>query len=60
MQDQGDWLSAQQAVMPDGSEVSGLRLVNKKLPPLVPVSDTLPQSERPPEQSPTASHPAKG
>lgn len=36
MNDQGDWLSAQQAVMPDGSEVSGLRLVNKKLPPLVP------------------------
>ncbi|MBI3712189.1 MAG: hypothetical protein HY253_04390 [Burkholderiales bacterium] len=36
MKDQGDWLSAQQAVMPDGSEVSGLRLVNKKLPPLVP------------------------
>jgi hypothetical protein len=38
MNDQGDWLSAQQAVMPDGSEVSGLRLVNKKLPPLVPPS----------------------
>ncbi len=36
MNDQGDWLSAQQAVMPDGSEISGLRLVNKKLPPLVP------------------------
>lgn len=41
MNDQGDWLSAQQAVMPDGSEVSGLRLVNKKLPPLVPPSSTV-------------------
>lgn len=34
MNDHGDWLSAQQAVMPDGRVVDGLRLVNKKLPPL--------------------------
>lgn len=32
--DSGTWLSAQQAVMPDGSEVGNLTLVNKKLPPL--------------------------
>ena len=60
MSDQGDWLSAQQAVMPNGSEISGLRLVNKKLPPLVPPSgspeehqvrsDTLPP---PPNQTQT-------
>lgn len=46
MKDQGDWLSAQQAVMPDGSEVSGLRLVNKKLPPLVPPTAS-PQENEP-------------
>jgi len=34
-QDNGDWLSAQQAVRPDGTEVSNLPLINKKLPPLV-------------------------
>ncbi len=33
--DNGDWLSAQQAVRPDGTEVRNLPLVNKKLPPLV-------------------------
>lgn len=33
--DNGDWLSAQQAVRPDGTEVTNLPLVNKKLPPLV-------------------------
>ncbi len=59
MKDQGDWLSAQQAVMPDGSEVGGLRLVNKKLPPLVPpttsaqenacVSDDAPAESSPPQ-----------
>ncbi len=32
--DNGDWLSAQQAVRPDGTEVSNLPLINKKLPPL--------------------------
>jgi hypothetical protein len=32
--DNGDWLSAQQAVRPDGSEVTNLPLINKKLPPL--------------------------
>ena len=30
-----DWLSAQQAVQPDGTEVTNLPLINKKLPPLV-------------------------
>ncbi|MBC3873130.1 hypothetical protein [Undibacterium flavidum] len=33
--DTGDWLSAQQAVQPDGTELSNLPLINKKLPPLV-------------------------
>jgi len=32
--DNGNWLSAQQAVQPDGTEISDLPLVNKKLPPL--------------------------
>lgn len=34
--DNGDWLSAQQAVRPDGTEIKDLSLINKKLPPLVP------------------------
>ncbi|GGX10105.1 hypothetical protein [Undibacterium macrobrachii] len=33
--DNGDWLSAQQAVQADGSERHNLPLINKKLPPLV-------------------------
>lgn len=33
--DTGGWLSAQQAVLPDGTELTNLPLVNKKLPPLV-------------------------
>jgi len=33
--DNGDWLSAQQAVRPDGTELTDLPLINKKLPPLV-------------------------
>ncbi|MBR7745693.1 hypothetical protein [Undibacterium baiyunense] len=33
--DNGDWLSAQQAVQADGSERQNLPLINKKLPPLV-------------------------
>lgn len=33
--DNGDWLSAQQAVQADGSERENLPLINKKLPPLV-------------------------
>ncbi|HEY8024323.1 MAG TPA: hypothetical protein VIF60_07145 [Burkholderiaceae bacterium] len=32
--DDGSWLSAQQAVMPDGTEVGNLPLVNIKLPQL--------------------------
>ncbi|MDY7579256.1 hypothetical protein RGU70_13100 [Herbaspirillum sp. RTI4] len=32
--DTGNWLSAQQAVLPDGTEIGNLPLVNKKLPPL--------------------------
>lgn len=35
--DTGDWLSAQQAVQADGTELSNLPLINKKLPPLVPL-----------------------
>lgn len=31
-QDNGSWLSAEQAVMPDGSERQDLPLVKKKLP----------------------------
>jgi len=38
--DTGGWLSAQQAVLPDGTELTNLPLVNKKLPPLVQVVDT--------------------
>lgn len=33
--DNGDWLSAQQAVQADGSERQNLPLIHKKLPPLV-------------------------
>lgn len=35
-QDNGNWLSAEQAVMPDGSERHNLPLVNRKLPQLSP------------------------
>lgn len=42
IRDTGDWLSAQQAVQPDGTELSNLPLINKKLPPLVP-----PQTDNP-------------
>lgn len=47
--DTGDWLSAQQAVQPDGTELHNLPLINKKLPPLAPQLDeshasTLPQA----------------
>jgi hypothetical protein len=34
IKDNGDWLSAEQAVRPDGTEVQHLSLINKKLPPL--------------------------
>ena len=33
--DTGSWLSAQQAILADGTEVKNLPLVNKTLPPLV-------------------------
>ena len=36
--DNGDWLSAQQAVQADGSERENLPLINKKLPPLARIS----------------------
>lgn len=42
--DTGDWLSAQQAVQPDGTELSNLPLINKKLPPLVPQQAQLPEA----------------
>ncbi|MBV8624905.1 MAG: hypothetical protein JO174_15585 [Herbaspirillum sp.] len=35
-QDNGSWLSAEQAVMPDGSERHDLPLVKKKLPQFSP------------------------
>ena len=55
-QDNGDWLSAQQAVRPDGTEVSNLPLINKKLPPLV-----RPQDVATPEGSEdTSSSPSQG
>lgn len=45
--DNGDWLSAQQAVRPDGTEVTNLPLVNKKLPPLVkPLGPLKPEEQR--------------
>jgi hypothetical protein len=44
--DNGDWLSAQQAVRPDGTEVTNLPLINKKLPPL---SQSSPSGECEPE-----------
>ncbi|TDK67563.1 hypothetical protein [Sapientia aquatica] len=46
--DTGDWLSAQQAVRPDGTEVGNLPLVNKKLPPLYQASTMIgaPYSQR--------------
>jgi hypothetical protein len=34
IKDNGNWLSAQQAVQPDGTEIGDLPLVNRKLPPL--------------------------
>lgn len=43
--DNGDWLSAQQAVRPDGSEVTNLPLINKKLPPLVKPSEQVEPTE---------------
>ncbi|MFA9275503.1 MAG: hypothetical protein ACEQSE_11590 [Candidatus Aquirickettsiella gammari] len=42
--DTGDWLSAQQAVQPDGTELSNLPLVNKKLPPLVSPQTEVPEA----------------
>jgi hypothetical protein len=42
--DNGDWLSAQQAVRPDGTEITNPPLINKKLPPLL-ATDTLKPSE---------------
>ena len=32
--DNGNWLSAQQAVLPDGTEIGNLPLINTILPPL--------------------------
>ena len=34
--DTGNWLSAEQAVLPDGTERENLSLINKKLPELSP------------------------
>jgi len=36
--DTGNWLSAEQAVLPDGTEVGNLPLINKKLPALAPTA----------------------
>lgn len=45
-QDNGSWLSAEQAVMPDGSERHDLPLVKKKLPLFSP--EQLPHAEAAP------------
>jgi hypothetical protein len=37
--DNGNWLSAEQAVLPDGTERENLSLINKKLPALAPLTD---------------------
>ena len=42
--DNGDWLSAQQAVRPDGTELTDLPLINKKLPPLVLNTSSVPST----------------
>ena len=46
--DTGSWLSAEQAVLPDGTEVGNLPLVNKKLPILSqsPVGDVRPSKSQ--------------
>jgi hypothetical protein len=51
-QDNSDWLSAQQAVRPDGTEVTNLPLINKKLPPLVPNQDAQKNDDLPTQHSP--------
>lgn len=62
-QDNGNWLSAEQAVMPDGSERQNLPLVNRKLPQFSPqqadqaqaaatsTAPTAPATQAPQEQS---------
>ncbi len=45
VKDNGDWLAAQQAVLADGSELSNLPLINKKLPPLLTPDPTAPEPE---------------
>ncbi len=37
--DNGNWLSAEQAVMPDGTQRDNLQLINKKLPSLAPTTE---------------------
>lgn len=37
--DTGNWLSAEQAVLPDGTLREDLPLINKKLPALAPVAE---------------------
>ena len=38
--DNGNWLSAEQAVLPDGTERENLQLINKKLPALSPTAES--------------------
>lgn len=67
-QDNGSWLSAEQAVMPDGSERQDLPLVKKKLPLFSPEQHPHPEATPAPaelpatpqgaaEQSPLPRHP---
>lgn len=47
--DNGDWLSAEQAVLPNGTERENLSLINKKLPTLAPPpADDQAAAEQPP------------
>ncbi|WP_034299240.1 hypothetical protein [Herbaspirillum sp. RV1423] len=54
--DNGSWLSAEQAVMPDGTERANLPLINKKLPTLSqsPTGEDASASESTDVQSPQA------
>ncbi|MFJ3057913.1 hypothetical protein [Herbaspirillum sp. NPDC087042] len=55
-QDNGSWLSAEQAVMPDGSERHNLPLVKKKLPQFSPEqaahAEPIPEAPERPATSP--------
>ncbi|MFS2113586.1 hypothetical protein [Herbaspirillum frisingense] len=54
--DNGNWLSAEQAVLPDGTERENLPLVKKKLPLFSP--QQIPGGDELPPPSPTATGPS--